>query len=134
MATQRKNRKLTLQEARSRRLDMLVGLPFFFLEKLFSWPVVVICLGYMFFVEGAEHFAGVDTSLMLGAAIDLGADDWLQWSIIVILVASNIVTGVVFRRYVSSKGQREKRLEDQIDPNRSTSGLDKTGNPPRQGV
>lgn len=122
-------RKLSLQEAASRRWDALVTFPFFLADKLISWPVAIAALGYFFFVLGGAHFAGVSTSLLVKAVIDLG-EDKIEKPTICLLIASNVTTLLIFRAYIKRKGQREKALELELDKSRTSSGLSNSGLPP----
>lgn len=128
-----RERELVLREASSRRRDQLCALPFFFLDKITSWPMAIVALGYFFFVLGGEHFAGKDTSLAVRALINLGESDLLKWSVIIILGLGHLVWFHTFRQYVKRKGQREKELEQLIDLSRTSSGLAVDGQPKRIG-
>ena len=86
-----KERELQLKESSSKRWDHICAFPFFLTEKLISWPVAIVFLGYFFFVAGAEHFAGKDTSLAVRAIIDLGSKDAVKWIVIGILSAGHLV-------------------------------------------
>ncbi len=123
-----------MQEAQSARRSQLtqagialVMLPPFIIDKLGTY-IGLSLVGYFALYLPLTALSGEHT--ILNVLMDLRVNEWVYWLAIFILSGGNIVQGVAHRRYVKRRGQREKALEERLDPNRTSSGLSAYGTPP----
>lgn len=114
-----------------RILEACLAFPFLLVDRLgtfIGWAIV----GYVFVYLPVKALAGNDTTVVVDALANLAINDWVYWLAIAVLSGGHIVREGAFRRYVRTKGQREKELEQLIDPNRTSSGLAPDGTRPKE--
>lgn len=108
-----------------------------FIEKGFSflskavWPAALFGILYYFFRDAVPHLAGQDTGIDLSAALvfDL-LGDWkeiIQWLFTIGLGGWAVLERILRLRKVEKLQGRIILLEQRLDPNRSSSGLTRTG-------
>lgn len=77
-------------------------------------------------------FAGQLTETHLSALVDLSADRWIAYAIAALCGAGYVLKNKQLQTYVKAHGVYVRKLEQKIDPERSSSRLLTTGEPRKE--
>lgn len=110
---------------RARIYEHVAGL----LNRIVGGATVV--LPFYFAYLSLLALAGKETTLraVVAALVDMKIDQFFSWAVALIATGAAIRERRIKQRAISGMEEHVRKLEERIDPNRSTSGLAKTGEP-----